>query len=487
MEANQPPPKPKILYAVPPREGHMRPALQISAHLVEHGYNVTMLGTDRWRDAIEAVGAIYSPCIGLWAVALDDPSWWPTIVAAPTSAARNAASLDEGFTTLLPSGFQSVCTALAGIVGRDWATERIVVLSDTCFSGTLPLKLKTHLPPGCGLEKVKIKTIGIGVVPVYWAAAERPPWGSGLPYDDSEEGKTRTLQAHQDAWNQEAEDRARKCLLMMACAEKVDALLEPFNDATTGLRHPFWDASTVCHDVTLQMGLRGLEFPTPSWPAHLKFAGPLPPKELPSGLKYPEWWDELVFKNSAAYSIGHECGRKKVVFVAQGTEVLDHNELIVPTVQALAGRDDVVVIVVLCVKGATLNADSFANGELPANCHVLDYFPYDAILPHADVFLSSSGYGGLTHAVAHAVPLVQTGRFFDKPDIGRRVEWSGMGIYLADPTGAAPPSAVEVGEAVDKVLGDAKFRRRAGELRDEALRSDPLASVEMEVAGLSWD
>ncbi|KAK1708873.1 hypothetical protein CaCOL14_007310 [Colletotrichum acutatum] len=461
--------KPWILYAVPPREGHMRPALQITKHLISSGFDVTVLGTKRWKPTIEAIGAHFSPIIGLWKT-LDDPSRWPDIAQASDPATRLAASLDGGFISLLPSGLESVRVALAGMRRREPGCQ-IFVLSDTCFSGTLALKLGTDLPELFEEDEV-IKTIGIGVVPVFWTSPERPPWGSGLPFDDSEEGRAKNVRVHKETWNSAAEDRARWVLGLMGCPKPVVSLYEGLS---TSIEHPFWDASTVCHDTVLQMCLPSLEFLSSDWPRKIKFAGTLPIKPIPSDLTYPRWFNDIL-SNSSSLQVSKP-SRKKIVFVAQGTEVLDHEELIIPTMKALATCHDILVVACLCVAGATLNTSTFGNGELPVNARVVDYFPYDAILAHADVFVSNSGYGGFQHAVSNGVPMVQAGNTFDKPDIGRRIEWSDLGVFLSE----SPPSVSAVEQAVTEVLGDDKFKRRAEELRKEASTYDPLKMVEEEI------
>ncbi|OLN87484.1 4'-demethylrebeccamycin synthase 4 [Colletotrichum chlorophyti] len=465
--------KPLVLYAVPPREGHMRPALQISQHLINVGFDVTILGTKKWKPVIEGIGAHFSPIIGLWKT-LDDPSRWPDIAKASDPLARLAASLDGGFISLLPSGLESVRSALAGIRKRQ-PNNRIIVLSDTCFSGTVALKLGTDLPEGFADDE-EVKTIGVGVVPTFWTSSERPPWGSGLPFDDSEEGRARNTRALQAAWNEDAEERARWILGAMGCSKPVESLYESLPVKT---RHPFWDASTTCHDTTLQMCLPSLEFPSADWPQTIKFAGTLPIKPIPPNLTYPPWFDDILANSSSLHTSRPD--RKKIVFVAQGTEVLDHKQLIIPTMGGLAQDSSVLIVACLCVAGATLNTSDFADGRLPANARVVDYFPYDAILAHADVFVSNSGYGGFQHAISNGVPMVQAGDTFDKPDIGRRIEWSGLGVFLKE----SPPSSEAVREAVVEVLSNRQYKDRAHELRTEAKGFDPLQKVEDEIMALT--
>lgn len=467
-------PKPLVLYAVPPREGHLKPALQISTYLVQRGFEVTIVGTPKWKLAIESTGASFSPVIGRWKT-LDDYRRWPKIAYAKTAEDRLAASLSDGFITLLPSGLETIRIALADIRRRH-PKRQIVILSDTCFSGTLALKLGSDLPPEFEDES-GIKTLGIGVVPVYWADAMRPPWGSGLPFDSTDTGKQRNLDAHATVYDQTAEDDGRKLLDMLSCTKSLNELYVPYI-SDNGMKRPFWDAATICHDATLQMGLPSLEFPADLWPQHVKFAGALPIKQLPSDLINPEWFDEV--RGLSHEKAIHQPG-KKVVLVAQGTESLDYQDLVIPTIRGLADDDQILVVAILCQKGASLDPSVFQNGVLPANARIIDYYPYDAVLAHADVFVSSSGYGGLTHAIANGVPMVQTGKNFDKPDIGRRIEYAGLGLFLPD----TPPTPAAIRQAVHEVLSEEKYSIRALELKMEGSRYDSLGIVEKELLALA--
>lgn len=471
-------PKPAILYAAPPREGHMRPALQICSHLVSHGFDVTLLGSQKWKPAIEAIGAYFGPIIGFWN-SLDDASRWPSIALQQDARLRLRASLRDGFTLLLPSGFQSVCMSLLEM-RRRLGKRKIVILTDTCFAGTMCLKLDTGLPPELVDLGDDISLLGIGVVPAHWVSPERPPWGSGLAFDNSSAGQERNMKAHAEAYDQEAEARARMILTMLDCKSSLDEVLQPY--ARDGLKRPFWDAVSVINDTTLQMGLSSLEYPASDWPSHMKFAGNLPRMEIANKItNYPTWWDEIT-NNSPKAALAKE-GRKKIVLVAQGTEVLDYNKIIIPTIQGLANLSDIIVVAILCVRGANLDKyrNQFPDDSLPQNVHVLDYFPYDAVLCHADLFISNSGYGGLTHAIANAVPMIQNGNEFDKADIGRRVEYAGLGVYLGGP----PPTPNHVENAVNRVLTDDKYKRRAEELRIEAEAQRPLEVIEREIMALA--
>lgn len=144
-------------------------------------------------------------------------------------------------------------------------------------------------------------------------------------------------------------------------------------------------------------------------------------------------------------------GERRVVEVAWNSEMPDVMKPIVPTIQALAGRKDVVGVVVLWCKRPSLPAAGHGDGGsgpfgLPLDARVVDQFPYDAVLQHADIYVLASGCGGLPHALANSVP---AGLLLDKADNRRRVDYSELGIYM----GRSTVSPGDLFVAVDKHAG----------------------------------
>ena len=64
---------------------------------------------------------------------------------------------------------------------------------------------------------------------------------------------------------------------------------------------------------------------------------------------------------------------------------------------------------------------------LPANARAATYLPYDELLPHTAVYVTNGGYGGVQYALRYGVPIVATGGKEDKPEVGARVAWTGVG------------------------------------------------------------
>lgn len=137
--------------------------------------------------------------------------------------------------------------------------------------------------------------------------------------------------------------------------------------------------------------------------------------------------------------------------MSQRTETGDFNKLIVTTIQALAGFEDVVIAARLCHKGASLASEhgvvdqGHSNfGQMPQWCIT---FPYDAVLQHPDILILASGYASWTHVGVNSVSLIQAGLPLDKADIGRWVDYSGLGVYLYK----SAVSPQDVSGAVDRI------------------------------------
>jgi MGT family glycosyltransferase len=159
----------------------------------------------------------------------------------------------------------------------------------------------------------------------------------------------------------------------------------------------------------------------------------------PTHFNPPDWWSDLeTFK--------------PVIHVTQGTVATRSSELLVPTLQALADED---VLVIATTGGKSL--ESLGLARLPANARVAPFIPYAKLLPRVDVMITNGGYGGVQAALAHGIPLVVAGATEDKPEIARRVAWSGVGIDLRTGT----PTAREVRAAAQTLLNDSRYRQRA--------------------------
>ena len=219
------------------------------------------------------------------------------------------------------------------------------------------------------------------------------------------------------------------------------------------------DANYVCPDRFIQMCASSMEFPRSDLPRGFRFAGGLPPGLREPFVKFPEWWDDIAINS----------GKKKIIFVSQGTMATDSRDLIIPTIHAFKDSDDVVVVVALGKKGLTLPEGTL----VPENSRVSDWIPYDEMLEYTDVMVTNGGYGAVQHALSHGVPLIVAGTGADKPDNAMRVEWAEVGIDMK--THQPTPEAVR--QAATKIFDDPKYATKAKAVRQEMESYDPIGVI----------
>lgn len=197
--------------------------------------------------------------------------------------------------------------------------------------------------------------------------------------------------------------------------------------------------------LVVATGSSGLDYPRTDLAGHIRFVGDLTDDgEPPADAALPDWWPDVLRSEAP------------VVHVTQGTANVDPHDLILPTLEALADRD-VLVVVGLGHRTPPL------PGPLPANARVAPMVPYPELLPRSAAMITNGGYGAVLQALRHDLPLVVAGGDLDKPEVAARIGWHGAGIDLR--TGRPRPAAIAA--AYDEVVGDPAYRMAAARLGAE--------------------
>lgn len=182
---------------------------------------------------------------------------------------------------------------------------------------------------------------------------------------------------------------------------------------------------------------------------------------------YPAFWDEIT------------SGNTKLVVVSQGTIATNYTQLVIPTIQALADRDEIYIVALLGVKGATLPAEK--GFSVPSNTYNLDYFPYDTLLPHASVFIFNGGYGGFIHGAINGMPMVLAGVSEDKPEVGACGEYCGLAVNLR----TSDSTTQQLSEAVSKLLFDPSYKKKANQIMRENSEMRATNAIESAVLNMA--
>ncbi|KAI3320564.1 glycosyltransferase family 1 protein [Xylariaceae sp. AK1471] len=448
--------------------GHTVPLLQVTQHLIQRGYDIYYLGGTEFRQTIEATGARFIPFVGLCDTWACD---WISIHGFGTDL-DIIPSITKLIAATLPSMLDSLRRALTLLRDREPGREVVIVSEIGASGGVAAFKLGAPLPDGYSKPP---KSLGINIVPPLWTSVDHNDFWLDIPYDPNRNRKLNVMMAKlaREGIYKETWDIMKYVLETCSVFKPIESL---FGDHGKMIDHRVWDMNFACHDKTLQMCIPSLEYPISDWPANFAFGGTLPPKAWRTAdFMFPEWF-ERVRENSAKDVTSST--RRRIVAVTQGTLAIDWDNVLIPTIQGLAEREDILVIAILCVKGATL------EGRLPApapdNTIVVDYFPYAAVIEHADVIVSNGSYGVFSHCIAHGVPMVLSGHTEDKIALGMRGEYAGFALNL----GVEQQTPEDFARGVDITITDSKFKTRAMQLRAEAKEFDALGTVERELRAL---
>jgi MGT family glycosyltransferase len=404
--------------------------MQIGAHLVSRGHRVVLLTGSRFEASATAQGMEFRALAGRADFDDRDTDSYLPDRGDYRGLAQAQYDIQNIFVKTIPDQFRAVAAAVA-------AVSPAAIIVDAAFAGAAPLLFAPGPRP---------PIVAVGVLPLAQSSRDVAPYGMGMLPSSSALGRVR---------NRALNLLARTVLFRATQRAGVAAFAEA-NGVV--LRHFVMDISSA-YDRLLQLNTAEFEYPRSDIAPNTAFVGPLPAR--PGDTPLPEWWGDLD-------------GGRRVVHVTQGT--IDNHDLgrvIRPTVDGLAGEDVLVVV-------STGGTDPAVLGEVPANVRVAAYLPYDRLLPLTSVFVTNGGFGGVQAALGRGVPIVIAGDTEDKPEVAARVGWTGAGVNLR--TGTPTPDAVRA--AVVAVLGDARYRARAGELRAAIERSTPLESIERVLAGL---
>ncbi|KAH6717260.1 putative UDP-glucuronosyltransferase 2A3 [Leptodontidium sp. MPI-SDFR-AT-0119] len=431
--------KPLLVIGSTPVYGHIMPLRSITKLLIARGYEVTFVSCSQFRPALEEVGCDYVPIEGYGDFYEGDfERLFPERFDIPQGPLQLAYDLEHIFMRVIPSQHAAMQKAMKKVSEAN-PGRPIVQITEGVFQGGLPI-----IKGAPGFKPTA--TMSIGVIPMALSSIDLPPFGPGLPPDSSPEGRARNVAMTKQTWE-----------------HFLGGVLQTWKDmmaevgADPGDSNPF-DATYLFPDSYIQMCIPSAEYPRSDAPDSIRFGGGLPKGSRDPMKDPPSWWSEVVDNKD-----------KDIIFVCQGTVALRYNELIIPTIEALKDRPNTLVIAALGKKGASLPEEI----PIPANARVIDFIPFDDLLPHCAAFVTNGGYGGFQHAISNGTPIITAGDGEDKPEVSARAEWSGMGVNLRTPK----PTHEAILNAVDEITSNPKYKKRAKEMEAELATFDPIEII----------
>lgn len=409
-----------ILIASIPVPAHTRNALPFAQRLVEAGHEVLWYAGEGFHGLVRRAGATPLPFRRT-----TDPTGPDATTAVVDLAGLRAVrdTYERVFVGQLRNRFEDV----RDILDR---TGVDVVLTDTLSYGV-----------GWAAQSRSVPWATFGDGPLGFAEPDTPPFGTGLAPLPGPAGQrrnrvvTRVARGVIFAGAEQAHARAHAQLGLPGVPGSI------FEDNVSPLLH--------LHGAT-----PGFEYPREALPGHVHWVGALRPGPT-AGWSPPDWWQAVATATDP------------VVLVSQGTIRPDVGELLLPTVRALADRPVVLVVTTGMARPESV-LDRLPGAGSTADIRVAAFIPYDALLPHVDVFVTNGGYTGVTLALAHGVPIVQAGSSEEKADVGARIAWSGVGVRIR----RTRPRPGAIRDAVGKVLSDPSYRAAADRVRREMAGHD---------------
>ncbi len=404
----------RFLLSAMPFTGHVTPMTTVARELVERGHSVRIYTGTRFRDRVEAAGATLVP----WRAA---PDFDENNLAETFPRLVGAKGMRQLFTNVIDC-FIATAPAQAADLMAEWErTPWDVVAADETSVGTVLYSEWAGMPWAT-----------VSITPLNLAGTVGPPSGLGLSPG------THPL------------TRARDAVLRGLVPVMSRPISSAIGDARRAIGLPqtslTMDKLVFSRRLIVASGSSALDYDRPDRPEHLHFVGELRTTGTAAPSPRPAWWPDLE-------------GRT-VVLVSQGTQNIDPEDLLRPTLSALADRD------VLVVATTGVPGRDTVPFEVPANARVAGFVPFADLLPHADVMVTNGGWGGTLAALSHGIPLVIAGGDLDKPEVAARVAWAGAGINLRTGT----PSASAVAAALDRIVADGSFRANAARV-GEGLRA----------------
>ena len=395
-----------IIIAGFPAQGHVTPLLAVAENFIKRGDEVRFITGSLFADKVAATGATYVP---LPAEADFDDQ--PLAERYPERAKLKGLKagvfdVEHVFARPAKSQYETIVAALA-------AKPADVVIAESVFVGASFLLQRPR--------SARPAVVMCGVIPLSITSRDTAPFGLGLP-------PARVLNRPRNA---------ALAVIIRRVMQQANRTLNALHREVHGSDIPWTFIDWGRHaDALVQFTVRSFEYSRSDEPSTVAFVGPL--SATGSRASLPEWWADLD-------------GTRPVIHVTQGTVAnTDYDQVIAPALRALADDD---VLVVVTTGGRPVST----LPPLPVNARAATYLLYDELLPRTSVFVTNGGYGGVQHALRYGVPIVATGGKEDKPEVGARIAWSGVGRRIR----SERPTPRALRRDILAVLNQPRYRQAA--------------------------
>jgi MGT family glycosyltransferase len=416
----------RILFACVPADGHFNPMTGLAVHLKEQGYDVRWYTSPFYQEKIEKLGIPFYPLVKALDFTGDNID---ELFADRDDHKSQVAKLNYDIINVFikrgPEYYEDI-QAIHNHFPFD------LMVADVAFTG-IPFVS----------DLMKIPVIGVGVFPISKNSKDLPPAGMGMTpsyniFGQIKQGVLRFAAKH----------------ILFAKSNKVMREILGGYNIECKADSVFDLVPTKCAMI-FQTGTPGFEYRRSDLDPKYKFVGPLLP--YASRKASPHWHSEKL----AAY--------KKVVLVTQGTVEKDSSKLLVPTLEAFANTDFLVVV----TTGGS-NTEELRKQYSAPNVIIEDFIPFGDIMPYADVYVTNGGMGGVQLSIQNKLPMVTAGVHEGKNEICARVGYFNLGVNLK----TERPTPAQIRKGVEEVTSNKIYKNNVTALSREFSRYDSMALCE---------
>lgn len=416
----------RILFATVPGDGHVNPLTGLAIYLQDAGYDVRWYTSITFADKLKGLNIQHYPLKR--ALDLSDENLFPESRTIKSQVKKLVFDLTHGFILRAPEYFEDIKEIY-------YTFPFDIVVCDCAFTAIPFIR-----------EGLKVPVISIGVLPLTETSKDLPPMGLGMTPSNTFFGRRK-----QDALRYIADKVLfRKPNKVMAdLLQQHDIKMEGSN---------LFDSLVRKSTLLLQSGSPGFEYKRSDLGSNVRFVGALLPYTAKK--RTETWYHEKLSRY------------EKVILVTQGTVEKDVSKIIIPTLEAFKNTEYLVVATTGGSKTGELQK-TYAHD----NIIIEDFIPFSDIMPHAHVYVTNGGYGGVMLSIQHQLPMVAAGVHEGKNEICARVGYFSLGINLR----TEQPTPAQLKRSVMKVLHDETYKANVKKLSREFASYQPNELVEKHI------
>jgi len=405
----------RILFATVPGDGHFNPLTGIAVHLQNLGYDIRWYTSIIYADKLSKLQVphyIFKKALDVNAENVEQV--FPERKNIKGMIKRLSFDLINGFILRSSEYFEDIRD-----ISKDFPFD--MVICDCMFMGIPFIKEKLHVP-----------VISIGVLPLIEKSKDLAPAGLGLMPSSTFFGKRK-----QDILRFAADK-----ILFREPNKVMTSILKKYGIKMEGSNA--FDTLTRKSSLLLQSGTPGFEYYRSDLGQNIRFIGALLPYN--SKKKMHSWYNEKLTRYN------------KVILVTQGTVEKDTSKILVPTLEAFKNSD----YLIIATTGGSETKE--LKEKFPYdNIIIEDFIPFSDVMPHANVYVTNGGYGGVMLSIENKLPMVVAGVHEGKSEINARVEYFKLGINLR----TEKPTPPQIRRSVENLLNDETYQKNVQRLCTE--------------------